>query len=205
LGLPISSYSFNFTHITIVSILQEKSSTMKNTRIFLIAISLIIAMASLSRAGWQADLDSLVRTDNKTMQDSLIKSIINAKPNWQDMSSYIKRISFPPMEKGKAILRQATCIDGVQRPWVVYVPSGYKTSKSNAAACYPSRRGEPPQYPRQITLKYSEDYPFTALAEREGWLVLYPYGQAGGNLVGQGRYLQCYESDTADQAALQCR
>jgi hypothetical protein len=178
LGLPISSYSFNFTHITIVSILQEKSSTMKNTRIFLIAISLIIAMASLSRAGWQADLDSLVRTDNKTMQDSLIKSIINAKPNWQDMSSYIKRISFPPMEKGKAILRQATCIDGVQRPWVVYVPSGYNPAKAtpllvilHGAVNRPNTRDNP--------LKYSEDYPFTALAEREGWLVLYPYGQAG--------------------------
>jgi len=140
---------------------------MKNTRTFLIAISLIIAMASLSRAGWQADLDSLVRTDNKTMQDSLIKTIVSVKPGWQDVSSYIKRIPFPSEEKGKAVLREATCIDGVQRPWVMYAPSSYNPARStplliilHGAVSRPNIRDNP--------LKYSEDYPFTALAEKEG-------------------------------------
>lgn len=151
---------------------------MKNTGIFLITICLIITTTSLSHAGWQSDLDSLLKTDSKTAQDSLISAIVNAKPGWQDVSSYIKRISFPPMEKGKAILRQAICIDGVQRPWVVYVPSSYNPARNtplliilHGAVSRPNIRDNP--------LKYSEDYPFTALAEKQGWLLLYPYGQAG--------------------------
>jgi enterochelin esterase-like enzyme len=151
---------------------------MKNAGIFLLAICLIITTTPLSHAGWLADLDSLVRTDNKAAQDSLVNAIVAAKPNWQDVSSYIKHTGFPAMEKGKAILRQATCIDGVQRPWVVYVPSSYSPAKStplliilHGAVSRPNIRDNP--------LKYSEDYPFTALGEKQGWLVLYPYGQAG--------------------------
>lgn len=151
---------------------------MKNIKIFLATICLIIAITSLSHAGWQADMDSLLQTGNKAAQDSLIKTIVNAKPGWQDVSSYIKRLSFPPVEKGKAVLREAACIDGVPRPWVIYVPSSYNPAKStplliilHGAVSRPNIRDNP--------LKYSEDYPFTALAEKEGWLVLYPYGQAG--------------------------
>lgn len=151
---------------------------MKNSRIFLVTICLIIAVTSFSHAGWQTDLDLLLQTDNKTVQDSLVKSIVVAKPGWQDISSYIKRIAFPPVEKGKAVLREAACIDGVPRPWVIYVPSSYNPAKStplliilHGAVSRPNIRDNP--------LKYSEDYPFTSLAEKEGWLVLYPYGQAG--------------------------
>jgi hypothetical protein len=151
---------------------------MINKKIFLITLYLVVAITTIGQAGWQADLDSLLRTDNKPVQDSLVNAIVNAKPSWQDVLSYIKRMPFPPMEKGKGILRQATCIDGVQRPWVVYVPSGYNPAKStpllvilHGAVMRPNIRDNP--------LQYSEDYPFTALAEKQGWLVLYPYGQAG--------------------------
>jgi enterochelin esterase-like enzyme len=171
LSLTIQPYKGDFN-------LRGIGKAMLNKKIFLRTLILVVAISNISQAAWQTDLDSLLLTDNKIAQDSLINAIVTAKPNWLDVSSYIKHTDFPAMEKGKAILRQATCIDGVQRPWVVYVPSGYNPAKStplliilHGAVMRPNIRDNP--------LKYSEDYPFTALAEKQGWLVLYPYGQAG--------------------------
>jgi hypothetical protein len=147
-------------------------------KMMLRALAFIVMLISSSMGGWQSELDSLLKTDIKATQDSLIAGIVSVNPKWQDVAAYIQHGIFPDMEKGTVILRQTICIDNVQRPWALYVPSSYNPAKRtpllvilHGAVMRPVIRDDPQ--------KWAADYPFTALAEQQGWLVLYPFGQAG--------------------------
>jgi predicted esterase len=79
---------------------------------------------------WKADLNQLLIVDAESAQAALIQKIVAADPDWQDIAAYLQNLSFPdiPM-RGTTLLNSTICLDGVQRPWVLYIPPGYKPAQ----------------------------------------------------------------------------
>jgi len=151
-------------------------------KIFRCMLFVILTFFALEAAGgandWQKDIDSLIQASPGPKQETLLAKIVAAQPSWQEVVAHIQALPFPEVEKGKALLRTTVCSDSVELPWVLYVPSGYSPKLAT---------------PLQVILHggvsrakiiddpkgYAEQNPFTALAEKHGWLVLFPFGQAG--------------------------
>jgi pimeloyl-ACP methyl ester carboxylesterase len=143
-----------------------------------VAVLLIcLIWVCVARAGWRDDLDKLITTQSRLEQDKLTKSIVKASPNWWEVTSYIRSLKFPGVETGLA-LKYTTCIDGKRRPYVVYVPSTYSPSEPTPlmvilhGGVSSTALAEDPE-------GYAREHEFTKLAEKEGWLLLFPFGQYG--------------------------
>jgi poly(3-hydroxybutyrate) depolymerase len=99
-----------------------------------------------------------------------------ARMSWQEVAAAVETVSFPAAEGGTPVLRKTTCVDGVERPWVLYVPTSYEPAKPtpllvilHGGVSRPEITGDP--------LAYARDNEWTVAAEEYGWLALYPFGQ----------------------------
>lgn len=141
------------------------------------SIFLIVFLASLGATDWQTDLDSLLQVSQGPERDALLARIVTAAPDWREVVTQIESLQFPEVKKGM-VLRTTICDDGVERPWVLYVPASYDYKISTPLLVIlhggVSRKDliEDPK-------GWAERNEFTAFAEEHGWLVLYPLGQEG--------------------------
>ncbi len=167
-------------------------------RVF-IAIACVLASTAAGLAQqWQADLHTLANTAPGPEQDALIARIVSAEPDWGEVMTEIQSMTFPDAAGGEWFLDSATCIDGVRRPYVVYVPSGYNPQSPTPMLVHlhgvvgrPFIDPDPTQYVGNTALM--ED------AEKSGWFVLFPFGQEGAvwwdevgmtNIAGQIRMMK---------------
>jgi len=142
-------------------------------------LAFVIMMVGISTAfAWQDEFDTLISTPPGPEQDSLIAEIVEANPTWNDVMEEIASISFPDTAKGHAFLRWTTCIDGVSRPWVIYVPSSYNPAQpSPMLVALHGSVARPDLIPDPKVWAEGTDY--VPLAEKRGWFILFPMGQAG--------------------------
>ena len=121
------------------------------------------------------------------MRDALLGEILSDSPDWRQVVTRIESIPFPDMQKG-IVLRTAVCEDGVERPWVLFVPSTYEPTIPTPLLVIlhggVSRTNliEDPE-------SWVEKNPFTKFADDNDWLALYPLGQEGATWwdeVGMG-------------------
>jgi len=140
---------------------------------------LLVLTASLSAKDWKNDLKALLEARSKVEQESLIAKILVARPDWKEVSTYIRSISFIQPEKtGIAILNKTTCIDSVERPWILYIPGNYRADIPTPLLVILHGGVSRPKL-IEDPLGYANENPFTSFGEKEGWLVLYPFGQSG--------------------------
>ncbi|HBZ02140.1 MAG TPA: hypothetical protein DEO84_12560, partial [candidate division Zixibacteria bacterium] len=92
-------------------------------------VAIIMSTQIAVAADWHDTLDSLLTASSSARQETLISSIIKAKPDWQEVIHQIQAITFPGTPKGQMVQNQVVCIDGVTRPWVIYIPSTYDPRK----------------------------------------------------------------------------
>ena len=149
-----------------------------NSYRYSIAIVLTFILSSSVIAGWKADLDSLVVNPYSLRQQQFIQKIIKAKPDWHEVVSYLENITFPPAKHTGLIERTTTCIDNIQRPYVLYVPSEYDPSKPTPLFVYLHGGVSRSDIAGNIR-EYASDNPFFKLAEEKGWFIIFPMGQAG--------------------------
>lgn len=129
------------------------------------------------KAGWVEDVEAFLEASDGANQKNLIDEIIKARPNWEDLVEHLAALSFAPVEPG-LYLDTITCIDGVNRPYVVSIPEGYNPGVSTPPLVYlHGMVGREVIIPDQ--LKHAEEHPFVSLGNREGWIVLLPFGQRG--------------------------
>jgi len=141
------------------------------------AIFLLFFATSIGTSEWRTDLDSLLQSGKGPVRDALLAEILSASPDWRQVASHIESLRFADMQKG-IVLRTAACDDGVERPWVLFVPANYEPSVPTPLLVIlhggVSRKDliEDPE-------SWVENNPFTAFAEENDWLALYPLGQEG--------------------------
>ena len=97
--------------------------------IFIIPIILLLGLAGLEASDWKDNLEKLIYSKSVSEQDNLIGKIIESNPAWQDVVDYIKSLDFPKPDSTGFSLHHTTCIDGVRRPYVVYLPSDYDAAR----------------------------------------------------------------------------
>lgn len=147
---------------------------MKIPGLLVMILSAKIAIAS----GWQENLDSLLVATSSTRQDTLIEAVARAKPDWQDVVRHLQSITFPDAPKGQLIQNQITGIDGITRPWLIYVPSNYNP-KIPTPLIVALHGGVSSHKIMEDPVGWASKTPFKAMAENRGYLMLFPFGQAG--------------------------
>ncbi len=147
-------------------------------KLLIAIVCVLCSVVGASAQTWQAEFDTLIRTPPGPEQERLIDGIAAAAPDWQDVMARLGSISFPDTTKGQAIKRDAPCIDCKSRPWVFYVPSSYDPKKPapmlvvlHGSVSCPDIMPDPKGW--------AEKTDYVALAEKRGWFVLFPMGQAG--------------------------
>lgn len=138
---------------------------------------LVFSLITNAFADWQADLNELLVIDGEVSEE-LVQEIVKANPDWQEVVSQIQSMSFPVVETDTILLDSTVCIDGVTRPWVLYISPAYDPQQA-APLIVTLHGGVGRAEIIDDPLDYAQGYPFTALAEKMGALVLYPFGQAG--------------------------
>lgn len=129
-------------------------------------------------ADWQTQLDQLLTMEAGGERDALLAEVAPAIPSWEDLRDYLRSQRYPAVEAGQLQLNHVMCIDGVERPWVIYVPSSYDPAvptplfvKLHGGVSTPNLPDDP--------VAEEQDSPYIPFAEANGYLVLFPYGQAG--------------------------
>lgn len=129
-------------------------------------------------ADWREDLDSLFITDSPELAGKYIENILGAGVAWDGIISRIDSLIFPEKPSGVLILDHVLCRDSVERPYLVYVPPNYDSRLPTPLLVVLHggvARAELIDDPK----KYAETHPFSLMAQENGWLVLYPFGQSG--------------------------
>jgi predicted esterase len=150
---------------------------MKKTLLVIISM---ISLASTANSGdsWRSDLDKLIASSSIFERDSLISEIAKQNPSWQQIQTALKAMTFPSVEPGNFFPGKTICIDNVERPYVIYVPSGYSPEKQAPLVVYlhgSVSRADIENDPAG----WAKRNPFVKIAEEEGWILLFPFGQAG--------------------------
>jgi hypothetical protein len=137
-----------------------------------------LAASPAEGADWRADLDRAIAMDAGPERDDLVSEIARAAPGWNEIRLHIQAMEFDEPAETLAILDSAMCIDGVMRPWVLYVSTHYDPmTPTPLLVRIHGGVGTPNIDPQPVKLA-SEDE-FAAGIQERGWLGIYPMGQDG--------------------------
>jgi poly(3-hydroxybutyrate) depolymerase len=143
-----------------------------------VSVLLLVFTIQLSASDLSDLVDELVATDIEEHQKELIEEIIAHEPSPKAIISLLKTIRFPKPQKIGIVTEEIHCIDGHIRPFCWYIPESYDPSKRSPLLVY--LHGA---VGREKILEDPETYvresPFLALADTEGYILLFPLGQAG--------------------------
>lgn len=142
--------------------------------------------------GLPEQISSLIRTADEVQQEKLIAQIIKEKPSGDSLIALLRDIRFKStVEKGIQIDTNL-CIDGIKRPYYLYIPPQYDHTKRTPLLVYlhggVSRKDLIEDYEKDI-----KDLPFTKMAQENGYIMLFPLGQYGAtwwDSVGVSNVLQ---------------
>jgi predicted esterase len=96
----------------------------------------------------------------------------------------IRSLAFSDTTTGRVLLGASRCIDGISRPYAVYVPSGYDSKTPMPLLVHlHGIVGRPAIEPNLNT--YVGDSAMMAAAEKQGYFVLFPFGQKGATWFDQ--------------------
>jgi len=140
----------------------------------------------------QEHIDRLIYAADKTEQETLIAQIIKEKPSADTLIALLRTIRFKNIANKGARIDTNLCIDAIERPYCLYIPSRYDHTQRTPLLVYlhggVSRKDLIEDYEEHI-----KDSPFTKMAEENGYIVLFPLGQYGAtwwDSVGISNVLQ---------------
>lgn len=155
--------------------------------IMLLSMPLITSAADLSQ-----NLDALFYTDDIARQEELIAEISDHDVPINTLITLLKNTKF---KKGTARgIRTAKnmCIDGIERPYYLYIPENYDHNKKTPLLVY-LHGGVSRKDVSEDDVKYFKDSPFVKMAEEQSYILLFPVGQYGAtwwDSVGIANILQ---------------
>ncbi len=141
------------------------------------SIIFLLVMSANVGADWKSDVISLTQTPSQAERDLLMQNILRAGPDYRDVMAQMKALPFPAADTG-FILDSALCLDGVFRPYVVFVPPTYKpTTPTPLLITLHGLVGRKNIHDDPVA--YAKEDEFTIMARENGWLELFPFGQEG--------------------------
>jgi len=153
--------------------------TTRDCLVFWFVVGLLGLSALPTLAGWEEDLDALVRVPDGPEQERLLERVLAADPDWRAVARAIESMTFPdPPIVGEAALRTAMCSDAVERPWIAFVPDDYDPAVPTpllVALHGGVGRADLIEDP----MEYVAENEYLALAEAAGWIAIFPFGQDG--------------------------
>jgi predicted esterase len=143
-------------------------------------VCILLTFAGAAAQDWRAQFDTLISTQSEAERVSLIARIVSAGPDWHEVITEINSLIFPDTTKYQALMGTTTCIDGITRPYAIYVPSGYDPETPTPMLVHlhgvvmrPNIDSNPNEYVGNAAIM--------AEAERRGWIALFPFGQKGAS------------------------
>ncbi len=144
----------------------------------LTAMVVAFTLAPPALAGWREDLAEVLDMEPGEERDGRIERIARAEPDWEDVAAAIEALEYPAVDTEDFVLAAAMCIDGAERPYVIYVPKGYDPAvPAPLLVRIHGGVGRGDIFPEP--LKFAGEDEFIPVAEEKGWVVLYPLGQMG--------------------------
>ncbi len=140
---------------------------------------LMLVFCSQAAADWKADLSRLLDTEDTGEAERLTGRVFAAQPDIGEVAAFIQEYKSPsPAVRGDFLEQTRTCSDGVERPFITYVPASYDASRRTPLLVY-LHGGVSREEIYEERLEYVAENPFIPVAAEYGWLVVFPYGQAG--------------------------
>jgi pimeloyl-ACP methyl ester carboxylesterase len=140
---------------------------------------IVLLTAVPASAGWEEDLDALLSTDDEGERAELLTRVLDEGPDWTEVASRIEGLSFPEAYvPGVPVLRTTVCIDTVERPWVLAVPETYDPETPTPLLLV-LHGGVSSADVEEDPIGHVEENELAWLAEKQGWIALFPFGQAG--------------------------
>lgn len=146
---------------------------------FIALLAMLLALqVSFGTAELASKLNQLLSAENEEAQEKILKEILKAKPSPETLLVLLKGIEFEPLETTGIMRQENLCLDGVRRPFYWYIPASYDPTKKAPLLVYLHggiSRPEIIENPEE----YVKESPFLKLADEEGYVLLFPLGQAG--------------------------
>jgi predicted peptidase len=147
------------------------------------AACILYLFQGASAQDWRTQFGTLVKKPAGPERDSIIARIVSTGPGWREVMTEIESVMteiesliFSDTTRGRALPGSTTCIDGVDRPYVIYVPSSYDPKiptpmlvHLHGVVMRPNINPNPDEYIGNAAIM--------AEAEKMGWFVLFPFGQ----------------------------
>lgn len=146
---------------------------------FLLVAFFSVTIPISASAGWQDDLSALLTAEKPGESARLIKRVFTADPDMAEVTAFLRKIEFSaPAVCGDFMERTRTCSDGVERPYLTYVPGNYDPAARTPLLVY-LHGGVSREKILEERLEYARENPFIPVAAENGWLVVFPFGQEG--------------------------
>lgn len=133
-------------------------------------------VGAVSVVSLSAQVNKLLRSVDEVEQGKIITQILKEEPSPDTLISILKGVKFKKPEKTGIIARENLCIDGVERPYYLYVPSNYDPNKENPLLIYlhggVSRKELVEDFAEHI-----KESPFAKMADENGYILIFPLGQ----------------------------
>ena len=123
-------------------------------------------------------LHALFSMDAGEERDAAANDILADDPDRTQLQAAFDSTTFSAPSETGLLLRETTCIDGVARPWILFIPEDYDPSQPTPLLVI-LHGGVSRTEIRSEPLESARENELVALAEREGMLAIAPMGQWG--------------------------
>lgn len=149
------------------------------TIIGFILLTVIPFTSADAEAQWQEIIDQILIDTSDADIDMHMELLKKHNPSWTDIADYLQKTT-PPVPEATDILveKQILCEDGVERPYVLYIPKNYDASKATPLMVI-LHGGVGRSELIKDRIAYAEEYQIMKIAREAGWIALFPFGQAG--------------------------
>jgi predicted peptidase len=100
------------------------------------SLSIFVVPVFINAIDLQEHIDRLIYAADKTEQETLIAQIIKEKPSADTLIALLRTIRFKNIANKGARIDTNLCIDAIERPYCLYIPSRYDHTQRTPLLVY---------------------------------------------------------------------